>query len=363
MKRVLFILDNLGPGGAQRQVVTVARLLKKSGKDVTVMCYGVQDFFAPILKEANIPVVWNTEEKALNRIFKVRRFVRHGGFDVVISFLHTENILNILSSLGGHRWKVICGERSAKEGAFSSMKGRFHGLLMYFSNSIVCNSENARNMWLRHYPNYQAKLKVIYNSVTLNSLNSSYAPLKNGKLNIVIAASYQYLKNPIGLVEGINLLPIEVKNHLKVDWYGRKEVVAGDFRAYNETCALIKKYNLGQVISLNEETNDIHNKMIEADIVALFSWVEGLPNCICEGMTLGKPIIMTKVSDYNILVDKSNGFLCDWNAPETIAKAIEGLVRMEISELRSLGENSKKKAENLFSSEVVLEKWTSVIDD
>ena len=361
MKRVLFILDSLGQGGAQRQVVTVSRLMKERGADVTVMCYGTQDFFYSLLIESYVRVEWIREQRPLYRIIKVRRFVRKGHYDAVVSFLHTENILNVLSSFGGHHWKVICGERSAKEETFETRRGITHGFLMRFSDCIVCNSENARQMWLRHYPKYVNKLQVIYNSVKLGEVKTSYLPLKDGHLNVVVAASYQYLKNPINLTKALGMLTDEQRSKIQVNWYGRREVVKGDTRAYDETVALIRDLNLQETFHLHEESSDILDIMNGADVIALLSRVEGLPNCICEGMMLGKTIMMTRVSDYNILVDEANGVLCDWDSPFSIKQALEHLINKDLNEIQEMGQKSQTKAMRLFSQRDVISKWLELI--
>jgi len=362
MKKILFIINNLGSGGAQRQIVTVAKLIKKKGNEVTVLCYSPQDFFYTELQNENIPVCWKIEKNALLRIIKVRNYVRKGHYDAVVSFLHTENILNVLSSLGGKKWIVICGERSAKEGIFDTRRGKIHGWLMRFADAIVCNSENARRMWMRHYPSYKNKYSVIYNNVQIGDLTTTYAPQIQQKIRIVIAASYQYLKNPLGLVEGVRLLSKEEQERLQIDWYGRREVVAGDTKAYDEMNQLIKRYKLNNVFQLHEENRDILNIMNQADAVGLFSWVEGLPNCICEAMMLGKPVVMTRVSDYSVLIDKDNGFLCDWNDYHSIKEAVTALLNKDEMHLLEMGEASKRKAQMLFSEEIVTNKWMNLIE-
>ena len=357
MKKVLFIIDSLGSGGAQRQSTTIASLLKKRGYDVRFVCYSRQDFFLPKLQEANIPVEWLLESRPLHRVLKVRKYVRKGGFDIVVSFLHTDNILNLLSAVGGKRWKVICGERSAKEYEFGSKKTKLEGWLMQFSDYLVCNSENARDMWMKYYPKYEKKYKVIYNNVQLDDPSSDYEPLRDGKCHVIIAASYQYLKNPIGMIEGINLLSQEEKEKLEVNWYGKQVTTNRKAEAYMESKELVSKYGLETVIHLNNEQTNIIKLMQKADAVALFSWVEGLPNCICEGMMLGKPIIMTKVSDYRVLIDDNNGFLCDWDNPQTICAAFSSLLKKNKNELESMGHVSKEKAHKMFSENEVIRKW------
>ena len=195
-----------------------------------------------------------------------------------------------------------------------------------------------------------------------NLNNSEYIPLYNGKLNIVIAASYQYLKNIIGIVKALGTMTEYEKMRIHIDWYGRKEVVKGDSRVYDEAASLIQNSALQDVISLHDETKEIHDRMQEADIVGLFSSVEGLPNVICEAMYLGKPVIMSKVSDFSILVDETNGFLCEWDKLESIKNTLLQASRLSVDQLIKMGNNSKEKAIKLFSVKNVINKWIDVIN-
>lgn len=362
MKRLLFLSDNLCSGGAQRQMVTVASLLKQLGHEITVYCYEKNDFNAHRLQEAGIPIVWDLEPtRYFRRIRNVRRFVRKGNYDTVISFLPTCNFLNDVAAIGGHNWKVITGERSSRISTFTSGRGKFFGWMQRYSDTIVCNSQNACRLWYKYKPGYSSKMKVIYNCVRLGLVNTEYVPLKDGKLHIVVAATYQYLKNPIGLAEALSLMSIEERSKLVVDWYGRAEVTTGDTKAYDETVRVIKEKGLEDVFKLHQDTKDIANIMNQADVVMLLSQFEGLPNVICEGMTLGKPIIMTRVSDYTILVDESNGILCDADNVASISDAIKKVVAMDAVQLKKMGEASKQKANRLFSKEMVTKQWDEII--
>lgn len=101
--------------------------------------------------------------------------------------------------------------------------------------------------------------------------------------------------------------------------------------------------------------------MNQADIIGLFSELEGLPNAICEGMMLGKPIIMTHVSDFELLVDENNGFLCDWDNPLSIRDTLRKTINLTNEDLIRMGKNSKEKAEKLFPEEVIINQWLSYI--
>ena len=361
MKRMLFLASNLGSGGAERQMVTVACLLKDAGHEVEFLCYAKGDFYAHILAEKQIPVHWRVLPNYLKRIFAVRKFIRRRSYDAVISFLETPNFLNCFAAMGGKQWEVITGERSAREWNFLTKRGKIFCWFQRFSDKIVCNSENAKHLWLKHCPYYANKLITIYNGVNLLSPTTQYVPKRNGELHIVVAASFQYLKNPIGLIRALALLNDEDRKKIHVDWYGRKEIVKGDSHAYDESANLIEELELQDVIALHGDTMKIHDKMEEADIVALFSKYEGLPNAICEGMMLGKGIIMTKVSYYSVLVDDTNGFLCDDDTPVAIKDALCKAIILSEKELLLKGENSKRKAVQLFSLNRVQEQWKDVV--
>lgn len=359
--KILCLIDSLGSGGAQRQIITLAALFKQQGQEVSFLLYADEGFFQNEVEKLNIPIHLIRTKSYLQRIWQVRKYIRNGKYDAVISFMDTPNFLNNFAAIGGKNWKVITSERSSKEDYLFTKQGRIFGWFQRYSDAIVCNSYNALAMWEKHYPQYKHKLLVIYNPVLLPEITKEYIPKRNAKLHVVIAASYQYLKNPLGLIEAISLLSDNEKEKLSVNWYGEKNVSNGGTRAYDESVSKIAEYKLENILTLNEPTKDIVNKMHEADVVALLSELEGLPNAICEGMMIGKPIVMTKVSDYRELVDTTNGILCDWDKPETIKNALVYMMEQKEDKLLKMGHQSRKKAYHLFSKENIAGKWMNVI--
>ena len=80
-------------------------------------------------------------------------------------------------------------------------------------------------------------------------------------------------------------------------------------------------------------------------------------------MTIGKPIVMTRVSDYDVLIDETNGLLCDWNDVESIKNVLMKVVRLDCDELLCMGDCSRQKAIELFSRERVINSWINLISD
>lgn len=363
MKKIVLFIDNLGSGGAQRQIVNLGILLKNKGYNVSVLVYADLPFYKDIVDKNNIPLKIIDGNNYLLRIIRVRAFLRKCGADVVIAFLETPGFLACISKIGGAKWKLITSELSAKMETFTDKKTRFYNVFERYSDAKVCNSENAKKMWEHYYPQYREMYRVIYNPVILSTEDNLEQEKneKDNKVLVTVAASYQELKNPLGVIEALNLLSEGEKEKLRIKWYGRKEVVTGDTSIYERAVQKIEEYGLQDTIQLNAETSNIYQLMLESDAVGLFSTVEGLPNAICEGMMLGKPIIMSRVSDYEILSD-GNGILCDAESPESIKCALQELLNCSDEKLQEMGACSKKKAERLFSEEVVGEQWFELIE-
>lgn len=216
-------------------------------------------------------------------------------------------------------------------------------------------------MWLKHYPEYKGKLRVIYNNVKLPKINSSYELRKDGKTHIVIAGAYAYAKDPHSLINAVSLLSTEQQERIVIDWYGEIDANSESVKIYSSLETLIKRHHLEGAVSLHDATHSIADRMNEADIVALVSRWEGLPNAICEGMTIGKPVLMTCVSDYSTLIDDSNGWLCKSNDSESIARALRKIIDTPDGVLFAKGCASKKKAMVLFSAEKVSGDWLKII--
>lgn len=361
MKIICFI-DNLGSGGAQRQMVNLAVGLKREGNQVTLLTYYPNDFFLDFIREEDIEYISINEKKPLRRIYKIRKILKNSGQDAVISFLDTPNFIASLSSIGSRNWKLIVGERSANRKSFESKKSMLKKYVSLKADFIVTNSYIGRELWEEIFPKAQRKIHTIYNGVSMKKeLIKPYHFRKSEKLHLVIAASYQELKNINGLIEALILLNNDEKEQLKIDWYGRKEVTKDNREVYEKALQKIVSNNLQGVITLHDETSEVTQKMSNADIVALFSHYEGLPNTICEGMYLGKPIIMTKVSDYKNLVSQENGFICDSNDSASIAEVLKKSISLTSEELKIMGEHSREKADNLFNYKEFVKNYISLL--
>ena len=94
MKKIILFTDSLGAGGAQRQLVGLAKLLNIEKYDVTVLTYHKFEFYIPFLQEDNIKyVLLNGLNNPIKRIYSIIQYIRKEGPDVVIAYQETPSLI------------------------------------------------------------------------------------------------------------------------------------------------------------------------------------------------------------------------------------------------------------------------------
>ena len=349
--KILCVIDSLGSGGAQRQMVELALGFKDKGHEVSFLTYHHEPFYNHILEKESISVSCIQEPNYLKRLIKMRRFIRQGRYSAVLSFLEAPNFICEIAGLPFRKWKLIVGERSSNPNIKKSLKLKMYRYFHLFADYIVANSHANMKIVCSINPLLpQRKCKVIYNIVDFEKWQSSVASIsrKDRRIKLAVAASHQYLKNLNGLVEAVNLLNDEEKSRLNIEWYGdrlEEPYIDGSFK---EAQARIKRYNLESIFHFRPATHNLTKIFQECDAIGLFSKYEGLPNVICEGMACGKPIICTAVSDLPIVLSHHANLLSSPSDIESIRKALSSLLILNDDELNKIGEENRIVAKKYF---------------
>lgn len=358
--KIVCVIDSLGPGGAQRQLVQLAKGFKEVGHEVSFLTYHSIDFFLPKLEEVNIEVQTIIESSYLLRIWKMRKAIRKQSPDVVLSFLEASNFMATLAGFPFKKWKLILGERSANPQILKSRKLRFYRYFHVFADYVVGNSKSnidlvqRANRFLK-----KEKCKVIYNIPSVNNKNKIRLFPENSKTIITFAASYRKVKNLEGLIEAVFLLEESYKKRLLINWYG--EIF--DLNYFEKMKMLIAKYHLEEIIILHAPSKNIEKIYSESHFVALLSFYEGFPNVISEAMALGLPIIVSKVSDVPFFIKEGeNGFLCEATSFVSIKLALEKAIDSSFEERKEMGTNNFNLARNIFDNKKLLLKYLELFE-
>ena len=203
------------------------------------------------------------------------------------------------------------------------------------------------------------KMHVIYNAVDLfvwEPNYQSYSVRDGGRLTVIVTARHNYLKNLDGLVEALRLLPLPERDKLLVKWYGRFD--DGD-DSLDSAKRKIARYGLECNFEFLLPIENIYEEVNKADVVGLFSFYEGLPNSVCEGMVNSKVVISSDVSDVKSLVGDS--FVFNPKEPSELARILSETLALSDEELESIGKANRRRALKLFDPDRVASEYLELL--
>lgn len=355
-KRILCLVDSLASGGAQRQMVGLASLLKGEGYQIKVVTYFDLPFYLSQLQKNGVEYEYVACGTSLvNRLRKLGRAIKQFNPDVVISYLDTPNILACLLHITNrHRWKLIVSERNTTQAL--SRRERIKFALYRFANSIVPNSFSQGDFIAKHYPQYVDKCHVITNFVDTEVFSPVTKENDGDVLRIIGVGRILKQKNIPMLIEAVKAIRKNGKN-VRVDWYGEK------FDTYDECMQLISHYGLEGVFKFHEPCNNIIEKYRESDLFVLPSIYEGFPNVLCEAMSCGLPVIATDVCDNGRIVQhEENGYLVPSGDTKELADRLLQFIKLPPIQREVMGNKSRCLAVDMFSKESFVKKYNKLFE-
>jgi len=99
----------------------------------------------------------------------------------------------------------------------------------------------------------------------------------------------------------------------------------------------------------------------QADLFALPSWMEGLPNAMIEAMASGLCVLVTSVGNIPSVIEEGvNGIMVEPNQSDAICSALKKMVS-DPAQRAKMGKNAHVFAKENFSVEVAVGKLTEVV--
>jgi len=351
--RILCIIDSFGSGGAQKQMVTLARGLKRRGHDIHFFIYFPQfTFFRKEVEEFAIPIHEFNKGRgfSLKLIRRLIGLIRNNRYDIVISFLDNPNIYAELSCLSLSGTKLIVSERSshlAEKGFIIALiKRNLHRL----SSHIVTNSSNHREWLEKRFSWLKRKVTTIYNGLDVGLYQGLPNPLLEKKdLKLIAVGRIGIEKNVTGLIRALQIIQHDYGWVPSVSWVGHRGAASQKYcQQVDELLDSLPEVKknwkwLGERLDVPILLEE-HHALIHP------SFFEGLPNAICEALAAGRPVLASNVCDNGILVTHGErGFLFDPKSPESIANAISRLLALKGDEWVRISKASRQYAETSLS--------------
>jgi glycosyltransferase involved in cell wall biosynthesis len=352
--RILCVIDSLGSGGAQRQMVNLATGLKLRGHDVEMFIYQPHlNFFHNTVDEKNIRIHEISDVNGFSfRVVKnISRLIQSRHFDALISFLPSPNIYCILAKLLSRtNIRLIIGERASKSSDTGFLFFLSRHFLYLFANKVVVNSYH-QTAHLRTYFSLRRKVSTIYNGYFVNNIPNVSECKVDGVCGFLVIGRVDAHKNGIALLQALTIFHKRNGYLPTLSWAGRQEL---------DKQSLAVRAEMDRVITQNPELqmrwqwlgerSDISLLLANCDALIHVSLHEGLPNVICEAFIAGRPVIASSVCDHPLLVeDGVRGLLCDPLSPESICSAIERFIALPVKDREAMSHNARRYAEEYLS--------------
>tara|TARA_B100000963_G_scaffold137846_1_gene119941 strand:+ start:20290 stop:21381 length:1092 start_codon:yes stop_codon:yes gene_type:complete len=326
--KTLLVIDSLGSGGAQRQMVNLAIGLSKAGLKVELIYYQKNEFYLNKLLENNITV--HIPEKStigfsISFLLKLRKLLKRDFYNV-ISFLHTPSIYTSISNFAIKKNNHIVCERSSSNSTNLSFIDRFlFYVSMLNSKSIVANSY-CETQKIKKLYGLSNKTKTIWNGYEIDK--KSIFKKKKTHNNLLVLGRISYVKNGINLMKGLSLFLERNGWCPELRWGGR--IDSNSEKVYNEMKKyLLKNKSLSKNWSWLGEVDNINDLFNESDALISCSLWEGLPNVVCESMLQGCNVLASNVCENpRLLKNGEYGLLFDPHSPIEICKSIENFYKI-----------------------------------
>jgi glycosyltransferase involved in cell wall biosynthesis len=356
--RIGLLIDTLDSGGAQRQLVVLAKELKMLGHEVAVCVYMPGRFYGHELERAQIELVELHPRNRWQKFTMVYAWLRRCRPHILQAFLDGANAIAELTSLLPHSWKVVVSERFT--GPPPNRVTRLRRQLHRRADWITTNSYTNMEQILLAVPTLRAKSSVIWNMVDLQHFSPPHVEPNRTSDDIVrflCVASIDPRKNALCLVEALHLLRRRYIHNFHVRWVGKVQHTT----TYEKMRSLVKQYQLDNHFTFAGEKVNVVQEYHTADALVLVSLFEGLPNVVCEAMACGLPVVLSDVSDHRKMVEEGRtGFLCSSHEAGSIADALQSIIGLPGGLRRAMGELARKAAEDQFNRERFIEKYDRV---
>lgn len=350
-KKILFVSNYFGNGGAATVMKTIAEYLEKENYEVEVISflddekiYKLPDNikYTPIKYTSS-----NSTIQKIERIFKLRKIFKKNKNSTIISFEYFVNMQTIIANLGLKN-KLIISERNDPSRVGNSKKNT-RNFLYNLSDYLVCQTEDAK----LYFPQkIQNKTIVIPNPIKDN-LPERYDGKR--KKEIVTFCRIEKQKNLKMLIDAFEILQKKYNDY--------KLVIYGDGSEKEKIEKYIIEKNLKNKIELYPFTNDIHEKIKKSAMFVSSSDYEGISNSMIEAMAIGLPTICTDCpcgGAKMMIEDGTNGLLVDvGNIKELSQKMLLLINDKKLSDIISV--NGTKVKEKL-SKNKICKLWREIIE-
>ena len=363
--KITFVTATLTSGGSERVMSIVANKMQERGYEVEIICLNDQIVFYPInegIKITHVEIESGTKSLP-KKLWWFRKYIQKTQPDVVIAFMVSVYTVTLLALMGVDI-PVISSVRN--DPAYSNLRKKItRKILLPRSAYVVVQTQQIKEFFSK---NIQKMTTVIYNPVNErvfetscdndndNDDDNSGLRIKDERLNRIISVGRLYpQKDQKTMIEAF----AKVSERFP-DW---KLVIFGEGpqRRALETMIQDPRFKIQDKVSLPGRSENIIDELKKSKVFCLSSIYEGMSNALVEAICVGLPIVTTKVSGTEELIqDGENGFIVNIGDTDAMAEALTKILEDENLQ-KQFSENNKAQAIK-FETNTIVDQWEDLVN-
>lgn len=361
MNHVAFVIPSLERiGGAERQVILLAKGLVKRGWRVTVVALsGPGGDGAGELTAASVGFLSLGMRKGLadpRGWIRFHRWLRQEAPDVVHAHLHHAAWLARWSRLGAPVRALVDTLHSSSTGSFSRHLG--YRCSDWLPDAVTAVSQAVADAHRSAAMAGARKLQVLPNGVDVAAWRAD--PAVRTAMRQELGLGDEFLWFAAGRLVPVKDYPT-LLGALRQAPGNASLVIAGRGPLHSELLRLSASLGLaGRVRFLGFEP-DVRRWMQAADGFVLSSRLEGLPMALLEAAACALPAVATDVpGTREAVVHGQTGLLAAAGNAAALEDAMTAMTRTPPEERRAMGDRARQRVIERFSLEAVLDRWEAL---
>lgn len=362
MKKIVFHLNCLERGGAERVVTNLSGQFAEHGYEVYIATeWQGEDEYEINPKVKRVHVGFSDKQQNDNRIKKffdrivnLRKFLKQVQPDIVIAFARKANYRALTATIG-LKMPVLISVRINPIGYYDFLSDKIQiPILFRRAAGCVFQTPDQRDF----FPEFiRKKSRIILNPINDKFIGNPI-PEKREKA-VVHSGRLVDFKNQLMLIKAFEQV------HKKHPDYVLKIFGPDAFDGTKEKLEKqIQEFNAEDYIKLMGPSDQLEKDMINGALAAFSSDYEGMPNAMLEAMALGLPIVATDCPPGGpgmVINSGENGILVPVNDDKAMAEAINKLIENP----EYAGELGRKAAliGQKASSEVIFNEWKDYVEE
>lgn len=361
MRKIVFHLNCLEQGGAERVVTNLANQFAENGYQVVIATewYGENEF-QPDPKVRRVHVGLKEEDKKKHHIIQfilrvkyLKEFLKQEKPDILIPFARKAIYRGLMAAYFS-KIPVLISVRTDPAVHYIRISDKIQMALLFpRADGCVFQTEGARDFFA---PRLQKNSRII-----LNPIHPKYigvpAPGKRSKTVVQSGRLVDFKNQPM-------LIRAFVEVHKKHPEYDLKIYGGDSFDGTKEILeALIAENHAEDYIHLMGASDTLEEDMRDAALFAFTSDWEGLPNALMEAMALGLPIVATDCpcgGPRTIMTNEVDGLLIPIKDQNALEDGINRLIE-DPGLAERLGMEARKIVDKA-NGEAVFEQWRDYVE-